>query len=71
MPISLFGLYAEKLFASISKSHSTDGNVVDLGGYVTNFTLDIIGDAGFGKYHGSKKNVLQKRLTSVIYRLQV
>ncbi|CAO3614209.1 unnamed protein product [Mucor fragilis] len=47
MPISLFGLYAEKLFASISKSHSTDGNVVDLGGYVTNFTLDIIGDAGF------------------------
>lgn len=61
MPISLFGLYAEKLFASISKSHATNGNVVDLGGYVTNFTLDIIGDAGFGKYTMTTKRTCFKK----------
>lgn len=50
MPINLFGLYAEKLFSSIAKSTSTNGDIVDLGSYITNFTLDVIGDAGFGKY---------------------
>ncbi|KAI8641836.1 cytochrome P450 [Parasitella parasitica] len=48
MPISLFGLYTEKLFSSIAKSTaSNDENVVDLGSFLTNYTLDVIGDAGF------------------------
>lgn len=50
MPINLFGLYTEKLFSSIAKSTSTNGDIVDLSSYITNFTLDVIGDAGFGKY---------------------
>ncbi|GAN02680.1 cytochrome P450 [Mucor ambiguus] len=42
MPISLFGMYTEKLFTSIAKSHSNNSNEVDLGGFITNFTLDIM-----------------------------
>ncbi|KAG1114134.1 hypothetical protein G6F42_014272 [Rhizopus arrhizus] len=66
MPISLFGLYAEKLFSSISKSHSTNGSVIDLGSYVTNFTLDIIGDAGFD----FKFNSLQDSTSEYVTRYE-
>ncbi|KAK4520166.1 Nitrogen permease regulator 3 [Mucor velutinosus] len=71
MPISLFGLYAEKLFACISKSHTTNGSVVDLSGYVTDFTLDIIGDAGFGKYHHDFRfNSLQDSTSEYVTRYE-
>jgi hypothetical protein len=45
MPISLFGRYTKNLFASISLEKEA---VVDVGSFIKKFTLDIIGDAGFG-----------------------
>ncbi|CEP19504.1 hypothetical protein [Parasitella parasitica] len=65
MPTNLFGQYTKKLFSSIAKSiTSNDSSLVDLSSFFTNYTLDVIGDAGFG----FKFNSLQDSTSEYVLR---
>jgi hypothetical protein len=46
MPISLFGQYVKNLFECLSLEKESD---IDIGSFIDRYTLDVLGDAGFGQ----------------------